>query len=147
MDEVAFEENNAPWAEVTEQSAVTIVKRGPRTQSNYKVIADRRKVRIRHRRVPRGLNIGVFFVVAPSPILHLFLSVCKAHKPVRVQTLDFGATLHRCRGDGIKPAPPSGNAELIGTVAIHQEFPKPLRHLVGRDRGPRKRIERTDLNL
>src|SRR6202035_4047732 len=78
MDEVAFEENNAPWAEVTEQSAVTVVKRGPRTQSYYKVVADRRKVRIRHRRVPRGLNIGVFFVVAPSPILHLFLSVCKA---------------------------------------------------------------------
>jgi hypothetical protein len=56
MDEVAFEENNAPWAEVTEQSAVTVVKRGPRTQSYHKVIADRGKVRIRHRRVPKGLN-------------------------------------------------------------------------------------------
>jgi hypothetical protein len=56
MDEVVFEENNAPWAEVTEQSAVTIVKRGPRTQSYHKVIADRGKVRIRHWRVPRGLN-------------------------------------------------------------------------------------------
>jgi hypothetical protein len=56
VKEVAFEENNAPWAEVTEQSAVTVVKRGPRTQSYHKVIADRRKVRIRHRRVPRGLN-------------------------------------------------------------------------------------------
>jgi hypothetical protein len=56
MDEVAFEENNAPWAEITEQGAVTVVKRGPRTQSYHKVIADRGKVRIRHRCVPRGLN-------------------------------------------------------------------------------------------
>ena len=56
MDEVAFEENNTPWAEVTEQSAVPVVKRDPRTQSYHKVIADRGKVRIRHRRVPRGLN-------------------------------------------------------------------------------------------
>jgi len=84
MDEVVFEENNAPWAEITEQSAVTVVKRGPRTQSYYEVIADRRKIRIRHRRVPRGLNMGVCFVVVPSPILHLFLSVCKVHKPMRV---------------------------------------------------------------
>jgi hypothetical protein len=58
VDEVAFEENNAPWAEVTEQSTVAVVKRGPRTQSYYKVIADRRKIRIRHRRVPRGLNMA-----------------------------------------------------------------------------------------
>jgi hypothetical protein len=56
MDEVAFEKNNAPWTEVTKQSAVTVVKRGPRTQSYHKVIADRRKVRIRHRRVPRSLS-------------------------------------------------------------------------------------------
>jgi hypothetical protein len=56
VKEVAFEENNAPWAEITEQSAVTVVKRGPRTQSYHKVIADRGKVRIRHRRIPRGLN-------------------------------------------------------------------------------------------
>jgi hypothetical protein len=86
MDEVAFVENNAPWAEVTEQSAVTVVKRDPRTQSYHKVIADRGKVRIRHRRVPRGLNSseGVFFVAVPAAILHLFRSVCKVHEPMRV---------------------------------------------------------------
>ena len=42
--------------EITEQGAVTVVKRDPRTQSYHKVVADRGKVRIRHRRVPRGLK-------------------------------------------------------------------------------------------
>ena len=40
MDEVVFEENDAPWAEITEQGAVTVVKRDPRTQPYHKVIAD-----------------------------------------------------------------------------------------------------------
>ena len=56
MDEVVFEENDAPRAEITEQGAVTVVEGDSRTQPNHKVIADRGKVRIRHRRVPRGLN-------------------------------------------------------------------------------------------
>jgi len=39
--------------------------------------------------------MGPFLVVVPTPILHLFACVRKAHEPVSVQTLRPKATIER----------------------------------------------------